>query len=128
MRPASSGKLPSIYIVRLFTDGHVFKRYAYIFAGQCYNLISHLRPLTLEVVGAPQMTLQQFLFPLPCLPLPSVLQMFRMFRESDRCQRSLLGHGKPISYQEFTIKKPKNQTRKTFSVIILKFEHIVVLQ
>ena len=31
----------------------------------------HLSPLTLEVVGAPQMTLQQYLSILPCLPLPS---------------------------------------------------------
>ena len=36
------------------------------------QLISpHLRPLTSEVVGAPQMTLQQYLSTLPCLPLPS---------------------------------------------------------
>ena len=36
------------------------------------NLISsHLSPLTLEVVGAPQMTLQKYLSILPCLPLPS---------------------------------------------------------
>ena len=32
---------------------------------------SHLSPLTLEVVGAQQMTLQQYLSILPCLPLPS---------------------------------------------------------
>ena len=32
---------------------------------------SHLSPLTVEVVGAPQMTLQQYLSILPCLPLPS---------------------------------------------------------
>ena len=32
---------------------------------------SHLSPLTSEVVGAPQMTLQQYLSILPCLPLPS---------------------------------------------------------
>ena len=32
---------------------------------------SHLSPLTLEVVGAPQMTLQQYLSILPCLLLPS---------------------------------------------------------
>ena len=32
---------------------------------------SHLSPLTLEVIGAPQMTLQQYLSILPCLPLPS---------------------------------------------------------
>ena len=32
---------------------------------------SYLNPLTLEVVGAPQMTLQQYLSILPCLPLPS---------------------------------------------------------
>ena len=32
---------------------------------------SHLSPLTLEVVVAPQMTLQQYLSILPCLPLPS---------------------------------------------------------
>ena len=32
---------------------------------------SHLSPLTLEVVGAPQMTLQQYLSILHCLPLPS---------------------------------------------------------
>ena len=31
----------------------------------------HLSPLTLEVVGAPQMTLQQYLSTFPCLPLPS---------------------------------------------------------
>ena len=37
-----------------------------------YNLISsHLGPLTSEVVGAPQITLQQYLSTLPCLPLPS---------------------------------------------------------
>ena len=34
-------------------------------------LSSHLSPLTLEVVGAPQMTLQQYLSILPCLLLPS---------------------------------------------------------
>ena len=33
---------------------------------------SYLSPLTLEVVGAPQMTLQQYLPTLSCLPLPSV--------------------------------------------------------
>ena len=32
---------------------------------------SHLSPLTLEVVGEPQMTLQKYLSILPCLPLPS---------------------------------------------------------
>ena len=32
---------------------------------------SHLSPLTLEDVGAPQMTLQQYLSIFPCLPLPS---------------------------------------------------------
>ena len=32
---------------------------------------SHLSPLTLEVVGVPQMTLQQYLSIFPCLPLPS---------------------------------------------------------
>ena len=32
---------------------------------------SHLSPLTLEVVGAPEMMLQQYLFILSCLPLPS---------------------------------------------------------
>ena len=31
---------------------------------------SHLSPLTLEVVGASQMTFQQYLSTLPCLPLP----------------------------------------------------------
>ena len=31
----------------------------------------NLSPLTLEVVGAPQMTLKQYLSILPCLPLPS---------------------------------------------------------
>ena len=34
------------------------------------HLSSHLSPLTLEVVGAPQMTLQQYLSILFCLPLP----------------------------------------------------------
>ena len=38
---------------------------------RCKYLISHLSPLTSEVVGAPQMTLQQYLSTLPCLPLPS---------------------------------------------------------
>ena len=33
--------------------------------------LSSLSPLTLEVVGAPQMTLQQYLSILPCLLLPS---------------------------------------------------------
>ena len=37
----------------------------------CYLISSHLSPLTLEVIGAPQMTLQQYLSILPCLPLPS---------------------------------------------------------
>ena len=38
----------------------------------CTTFISsHLSPLTLKVIGAPQMTLQQYLFILPCLPLPS---------------------------------------------------------
>ena len=32
---------------------------------------SHLSPLTFEVVGAPQMTLQQYLSIFPCLPLPA---------------------------------------------------------
>ena len=32
---------------------------------------SHLSPLTSEVIGAPQMTLQQYLSTLPCRPLPS---------------------------------------------------------
>ena len=37
-----------------------------------YNTFSsHLSPLPSEVVGAPQMTLQQYLSTLPCLPLPS---------------------------------------------------------
>ena len=41
---------------------------------------SHLIPLISEVVGAPQMTLQQYLSTLPCLPLPSGnLQTFLMF-------------------------------------------------
>ena len=35
------------------------------------GILSHLSPLTLKVVRAPQMTLQQYLFTLPCLPLPS---------------------------------------------------------
>ena len=34
-------------------------------------LSSHLSPLTSEIVGAPQMTLQQYLSILPWLPLPS---------------------------------------------------------
>ena len=34
-------------------------------------ITSHLCPSTLEVVGAPQMTLQQYLSILPCLPLSS---------------------------------------------------------
>ena len=34
-------------------------------------LSSHLSPLTSEVLGAPQMTLQQYLSTLPCLPLSS---------------------------------------------------------
>ena len=33
--------------------------------------MSHLSPLTSEVVGALQMTLQQYLSTVPCLPLPS---------------------------------------------------------
>ena len=41
-------------------------------ANKALHLISsHLSPLTLEVVRAPQMTLQQYLSILPCLPLPS---------------------------------------------------------
>ena len=38
-----------------------------------YNILisSCLNPLTLMVVGAPQMTLQQYLSTFPCLPLPS---------------------------------------------------------
>ena len=36
-----------------------------------YLISSYLSPLTLEVVGAPQMMLQQYLSILPCLPLPS---------------------------------------------------------
>ena len=35
------------------------------------HILSHLSPLTLKVVGAPQMTLQQYLSIFPCLPLPS---------------------------------------------------------
>ena len=38
---------------------------------QIHLISSHLSPLTSEVVGAPQMTLQQYLSTLPCLPLPS---------------------------------------------------------
>ena len=40
---------------------------------ECFNLFisSHLSPLISEVVGAQQMTLQQYLSTLPCLPLPS---------------------------------------------------------
>ena len=37
----------------------------------CNLISSHLSPLTLEVVGAPQMTLQQYISILSCLPLPS---------------------------------------------------------
>ena len=39
----------------------------------CTNFFisSHLSTLTLKRVGAPQMTLQQYLSTLPCLPLPS---------------------------------------------------------
>ena len=37
----------------------------------CSHLISSLGLLTLEVIGAPQMTLQQYLPILPCLTLPS---------------------------------------------------------
>ena len=33
--------------------------------------LNHLSPLILEVVGEPQITLQQYLSTLPCLPLPS---------------------------------------------------------
>ena len=40
------------------------------FFAYCF-ISSHLSPLTLEVVGAPQMTLQQYISILPCLPLPS---------------------------------------------------------
>ena len=36
-----------------------------------HHLSSHLSPLTSEVVGAPQMTLQQYLSTLPYLLLPS---------------------------------------------------------
>ena len=38
---------------------------------RCLLIASHLSPLILEVVGTPQMTLQQYLSILPCLPLPS---------------------------------------------------------
>ena len=37
---------------------------------RCQKLF-HLNPLTSEVVGAPQMTLQQYVSTLPCFPLPS---------------------------------------------------------
>ena len=37
----------------------------------CFLISSHLSPITLEVIGAPQMTLQQYLSIFPCLPLPS---------------------------------------------------------
>ena len=43
----------------------------FAFPKRIITFISHLSPLTLEVVGAPQITLQQYLFILPCLPLPS---------------------------------------------------------
>ena len=39
--------------------------------GHHAHVSPHLSPLTSEVVGAPQMTLQQYLSTLPCLPLPS---------------------------------------------------------
>ena len=50
-------------------------QYLFCVTCNCLKLIcaisSHLSPLTLEVIGAPQMTLQQYLSVLPCLPLPS---------------------------------------------------------
>ena len=36
-----------------------------------YLISSHLSPLTLTVVGAPKMTLQQYISTFPCRPLPS---------------------------------------------------------
>ena len=39
--------------------------------GRSDRFYCHLSPLTLEVIGAPQMTLQQYHSTLPCLPLPS---------------------------------------------------------
>ena len=40
-------------------------------AGSINLIISHLSPLTFEVIGAPKMTLQQYISILPCLPLHS---------------------------------------------------------
>ena len=45
----------------------VVKWYTKIF----WRYYSHLSPFTLAVVGAPQMMLQQHLFTIPCLSLPS---------------------------------------------------------
>ena len=52
-------------------------RMSCIYSSKCpgdiavHHLSSHLSSLTSEVVGAPQMMLQQYLSTLPCLPLPS---------------------------------------------------------
>ena len=54
--------------VMLCTIKYMWEHCVFYFMPLCS---SHLSPLTLEVVGAPQMTLQQYLSILPCLPLPS---------------------------------------------------------
>ena len=53
-----------------FTTKHTVCRITFMLYPFFY-LISHLSPSTSEVVGAPQMTLQQYFSTLPCLPLPS---------------------------------------------------------
>ena len=55
----------NIFTNRYFICEPILKMFA------AHHVISHLSPLTLEVVGASQMTLQQYLSILPCLPLPS---------------------------------------------------------
>ena len=51
-------------------DFHVIFGAVKVFQRQMI-LWSHLSPLTSDVVGAPQMTLQQYLSTIPCLPHPS---------------------------------------------------------
>ena len=49
----------------------LFSKYCFRHLYYQQTLKSHLSPFISVVVGAPQMTLQQYLSTLPCLPLPS---------------------------------------------------------
>ena len=63
--------------LRLINDPIIFMKLVmnkvdvFLFCTDEFHLSSHLSPLTSVVIGAPQMSLKQYLSTLPCLPLPS---------------------------------------------------------